>query len=161
MGPCSKGRQKLNARHEELRNRTEAMGSGGPRFWAVWITERKQINPAPWSQVQVLSFHQATPGLLQPEATEHPSTAARLSFTTKSMEELLFDSQRHEASNRSSFGGAEKDTRTDSADWRFPTAQVNGLPVPKMQQAGMWQSQRCTCQEQAFPTVLWQVHRCL
>lgn len=34
-------------------------------------------------------------------------------------------------SNRNSFGGTKKDTRTDSAECRFPTAQVNGLPVPK------------------------------
>lgn len=70
---------------------------------------------------------------------------------------LLLSSQRCRISNRSSFGHAEKDTRTDSAECRFPTAQVNWLPVPKMQQAGSWQHQRCTCQMQAFPTALWQV----
>lgn len=133
---------------------------GKPDFWAVWITHRKQISPAPRSQVQVSLFHRATPGLLQPEATEHPLAAERLSCTTESMEKL-FDSQRCEVSNRSSFGGTEKDTRTDSAECRFPTAWVNGLPVPKMQQAGIWQSQRCICQTQVFPTVLWQVHRFL
>ena len=131
---------------------------GKPEFWAVWISHRKQINPAPQSQVQASLFHQATPGLLQPEATEQPLAVERLSCTAKSMEELWFDSQRCEVSNRSSFGDTEKDTRTDSAECRLPTAQVNGLPVPKMQQAGIRQSQSCICQTQAFPTVLWQVH---
>lgn len=124
---------------------------GNPDSCAVWITHRKQIKP--WRQVQVSLFHWVTPGLLQPEATEHPLIMERLSCTTESMEELL-DPQRYEASFKSSFGGAEKDTRTDSAECRFPTAQVNGLPVPKMQQAGIWQSQSCICQIQAFPTVL-------
>lgn len=46
MGPCSKGRQKLNARHEELRNRTEAMGSGGPRFLGCLDYREKANKPS-------------------------------------------------------------------------------------------------------------------
>lgn len=159
--------QQRGAKGERLARGTEEQEDwsngewGKPDFWAVWVTHRKQINPAPPSQVQVSPFHRDIRGLLQPEATEHLLAMERLSCTTESMEDFLFDSQRHEVSNRSSFGGAEKGTRTDSAECRFPTAQVNGLPVPKMQQAGIWQSQRCICQTRAFPTVLWQVHRCL
>lgn len=54
---------------------------------------------------------------------------------------------------------AQKETQgpIDSAECRFPTAQVNGLPVPNMQQAGIWQSQRGKCQRRAFPTAPWQV----
>lgn len=159
-GPCREGGETASAWHGELRNRrTGAWGSGGSQTSALFRlhTESKQIQHHK-SRCKCHSFTGwhlgycsqrllSTPSLRKGRPA--PLKARSSSYLTpkdeKSLTEVPLEAQK------------ETQGPIDSAECRFPTAQVNGLPVPNMQQAGIWQSQRGICQRQAFPTALWQV----
>lgn len=152
-GRVAMGRKRWN--EEWQPRRTEAVGRGGARLLGSLDYAQKAKQKSAASPGACGSSPRRW--LLSKQSQQAPSRQDR----------LFVHPQKHQAvvtwlpgmqTLQQVFGRTEKDARTDSAECRFPTAQVNGLPVPKVQQAGIWQHQRCICQTQAFPTALWQVH---